>query len=196
MSRSESKVRGAASVTVGLILSVAVAAAQQTGTQLVIDPSSPYVQIKLDHAGKRKPLSEFEPPFGLWLRLKNNSTVAIRVVTFEPGTSDQGVGVADEVLETRSSVVLGTAREPDHPTVQPGRGYSFDVGSPAIIAPGKTLLFSVPLSHVGPTWYLRLRFDFVLPPVKGGRQPYSFVDFTWSDVPQNARQLWFQSQVP
>jgi hypothetical protein len=172
--------------------------AQPSDPGLSIDASSPFVQVIFDHAGDRKPLSEFEPPLGLWLRLKNNSRLPVRVATFEPGTTDPGTGIADEVVVTaHPTMITGRPKQADQSSavIADGKGYSRDVGSPATIPPGQSLLFSVPLNHVGPTCFLRIRFEFDLPPVKSGRQPYSFVDFTWSDVPSEVRQLWTKSQV-
>jgi hypothetical protein len=183
-----------ATVLTVVILALPQLAAQPSNNGFLIDASMPFVQIIFDHAGNRRPLSEFEPPFGLWLRLKNNSRIPIRVVTFQPGTSDPGVGVADEVMAIKSSEMV--MRSPDEAgqsstaRITAGKGYSRDVGSPATIAPRESVLFSVPLNHVGPTWFLRIQFEFDLPPVKFGRQPYAYVDFTWSDVPPTVRQLW------
>lgn len=97
------------------------------------------------------------------------------------------------MLVTPSDLLFNSPGEEARVTsITAGKGYSHDVGSPATVSPGKSLLFSVPLSHVGPTWLLRIRFEFELPPVKSGRQPYAFVDFTWSDVPSKSRHLWTQ----
>jgi hypothetical protein len=178
-----------AAAAIGLMFALGPAFAQESPINLAIDPSKPYVEIVLDHAGKRRPLSEFEAPTGLWLRLKNNSRIPIRVTTFEPGTTDPGIGIADEVLASEPSRAMNQ-QQSSRLRIAAGKGYSFDVGSPAVIGPGRSLLFSVPLDHVGPDRYFRIRFEFGLPPVSAGRQPYSFVDFTWSDVPREVRKFW------
>jgi hypothetical protein len=196
MSRARRCADGSALYVILVLCGSAAAFAQQPRVSLAIDPSRPLVEIILDHAGKRQPLSEFEPPSGLWLRLENNSRIPIRVLTFEPGTKDPGIGIVDEVIDARSSGLSSSnPGEVTHSRVSAGKGYSFDVGSPITIGPGRSVLFSVPLTHVGPSWFFRIRFDFDLPPVKAGRQPYAFVDFTWADVPPELRRLWIEKQV-
>ena len=57
-------------------------------SQFVIDPAEPYVYIKFDHIGRRKPATEGEGSEGLWLRLVNNCNLPITVFTFDLGTGD------------------------------------------------------------------------------------------------------------
>jgi hypothetical protein len=179
------------------VLGLTPSSGQRPDTGFVIEPSHPFVQIIFDHAGRRTPLSEFEPPVGLWLRLKNNSHVPIRVMTFEPGTADPGIGIEDEVVAiTPSEILIELPNEPiksSESKITAGKGYLRDIGSPVTLAPRQCLLFSVPLNHVGPTYFLRIRFEFDLPPIVSGRQPYAYVDFTWSDVPAKVRKLWTQT---
>jgi len=39
--------------------------------------------------------------------------------------------------------------------------------STELIQPGKGLLFSVPVTHVGRSWYMQVPFQFHLPPIHG-----------------------------
>jgi hypothetical protein len=175
-----------------LILTLLAAGAElpPKSTGFVIDETRPYVYIRFDHAARRKPLSRDEVPEGLWLRLVNNCSIPLSVSTFDPGTGDQGVGVFDEVIA--SSVgggYLDASGEfhggPSHE--RPPKGYSFDVSSSTIVAPGEALLFSVPRNHVSQNWHLRVQFELE-PAKKGlGPQPYSFVDFTWTMIPETDR---------
>jgi hypothetical protein len=168
--------------------------AQNQNSSFVIDSSRPCVYIEFQRVAKRKPLSDEEVSTGVWLHLKNNSRVPIRVMTFDPGTGDQETGVMDEVVQVNSPVGFGPSGNQAQPVTFEAagspKGYSLDVGSTAVIGPGESLPFSVPLNHVGPSWYLRVRFDFDLPPTKAGRQPYSFVDFSWADIPVKDRGTW------
>lgn len=73
------------------------------------------------------------------------------------------------------------------PTEQP-IGYGFEIGTFRTIKPGDSVLFSVPFEHVSPRWYLRVRFTLVVsPPVRGDEEPYSYVNFSWRDIPQKVR---------
>lgn len=168
--------------------------AQTQNVGFVIDSSRPCVYIEFQRVAKRKPLSDEEVSTGVWLRLKNNTRVPIQVMTFDPGTGDQETGVMDEVVQINSTVGFRSsgnqAQSVTFEAAGSPKGYSVDVGSTAVIGPGESLPFSVPLNHVGPTWYLRVRFEFDLPPTTAGRQPYSFVDFSWADVPAKDRGAW------
>lgn len=168
--------------------------AQTQNAGFVIDTSRPSVYIEFERVAKRKPLSDEEVSTGVWLRLKNNTRVPIQVMTFDPGTEEQETGVMDEVVQVNSTVGFGpSGNQATSITFEAAgspKGYSFDVGSVAVIGSGKSLPFSVPLNHIGPSWYLRVRFELDLPPTKAGRQPYSFVEFSWADVPAKDHGAW------
>jgi hypothetical protein len=163
----------------------------------LIDPSKDYVYLKFDHVGDREPLTPDEPTKGLWLRLVNNCRIPIVVAIFDTGTVNAGVGVFDEVVPLAAKRPLpvfhlpGRAKsEPKPAPVQeePPEGYSPpDVFSTTIISPRENLLFSVPLNHIGPSWYLQIRFYFELPGGGYGSGPYSVVSFDWQDIPEKFR---------
>jgi hypothetical protein len=165
----------------------------------LIDRSKHYVYLKFDHVGEREPLSQDELSKGLWLRLVNNCRIPIVVAIFDTGPDNRGVGVFDEVVPILNKRLLPvsdlpdqrkTQTEPAEPTQEePPEGYSPpDFISTTIIPPRRDLLFSVPLNHVGPTWYLQIRFYFALPGDGYGTGPYSVVSFDWQDIPEKFRQ--------
>lgn len=55
-------------------------------SSFVIDPNRPYVYLMCDHIGQGIPRDRSEPKTHIWLRVMNNSTVAI--VVRENGTPD------------------------------------------------------------------------------------------------------------
>jgi len=55
------------------------------------------------------------------------------------------------------------------------------------IASGRDLLFSVPLNHISPSWYLRIMFNLDVPGSGYGSEPYSSVPFYWQDIPEKVR---------
>ncbi len=161
----------------------------------LIDPSKHYAYLKFDHVGDREPLSPDEPTKGLWLRFVNNCRLPIVVAIFDVGADNLGVGVFDEVIPATGKLPIvdyGGPIKPKPkapPQEEPPKGYvAPDVISTTIIPPGKDLLFSVPLNHVGPAWYLQVRFYFALPGEGYGTGPYSAVSFDWQDVPEKFRE--------
>ena len=165
----------------------------------LIDPSKHYVYLKFDHVGDREPLSTDEPRKGLWLRVVNNCRLPIIVAIFDTGTPNAEVGVYDEVVMPtvkRPLPILyfpGQAKSqpkpPASPQELPPEGYSLpDAFSTTVISPGDNLLFSVPVNHVGPSWYLQIRSYFELPGEGYGSGPYSVVSFDWQDIPEKFRE--------
>jgi hypothetical protein len=162
----------------------------------LIDPSKHYVYIKFDHVAHREPLSPDETAKGLWLRLVNNCRVPITVAIFntENAGPDPGVGVYDEVvpLAVKSGLpILGLAENRPKAIVTPKEdpppeGYTLpDTFSTTTISPGDSLLFNLPLNHVGPSWSLQIRFYLE---TSYGSGPYSVVSFDWQDIPEKLRQ--------
>jgi hypothetical protein len=187
----------AALVLCGLALAGAFnAKAQVRTTAFTIDRSKPYVYLKFDHVGTRKPLSLHEHNKGLWLRLVNNCRVPIVVGTFDLGTGDPGLGVFDEIAPVDlNPPPLGhglrvgeTAPGSGEEKESVPQGYSSgEVVSTTTIAPGTSQLLSLPANHVGPSWMLQIRFYLALPRTSYGSGPYSVVSFDWQDVPDKLR---------
>ena len=174
--------------------------ARPKARDFLIDPSKHYVYLEFDHVGERTPLLAGETNKGLWLRLVDNCRVPITVAIFNSENADQSVGVYDEVVPviTRGPLPIvhfparaqrqTTSVEP--PKEEMPQGYSFpDAFSTTTISPGDSLLFNLPLNHVGPSWYLQVQFYFALPGEGYGTGPYSVVSFDWQDIPQRFRDL-------
>jgi hypothetical protein len=159
-----------------------------------IDRYKPYVFLVFDHVGDRKPLSESESRRGLWLRIVNNCRIPIAVDTFELGTGDQGLGVFYDLIPVKPYAAYAGASGEVHGTEGPRnvpQGYYFSnqTVSHTIIPPSGQLLFSVPSNHVQPQWYLKTKFVLDSTAVTAERQPISFVEFHWSDIPERSRDL-------
>lgn len=67
------------------------------------------------------------------------------------------------------------------------KGYAVDFATLLTIPPGEDLLFSVPVNHVQPSWYLRVRFNLQLS-LTSALQPLSYVTFSWRDIPEEHRK--------
>jgi hypothetical protein len=182
--------RNTAIAIAGVLAAMWAATYQVPGQEFVIDQTKPYVYIRFDHEGTRVPVLEGESTKGLWLRLVNNCRVPISVLSNDTRTQNAGVVINYEVVANDGGPVPklvgpGSSSSEQSETKPPG-GYSFHVGSRTVIAPGETLLFSVPANQVNPSWFVRATFK--LEPNKNRvPQPSSEVDFTWNDIPKQFR---------
>ena len=168
-----------------LICSLSLCCCAQSGAtpKLVLNETKPIVYIELDHIGPRPPVEDGEPDRGLWLRLVNNSVVPIEVQPTGTSTDPELTLLPDEIVGRWTRIEESDAREPKMPM-----GYTTGhIVSTELIEPGKEFRFSVPVSHVGRSWYLQVPFRFHLPPIKHGTQPLSYAQFTLEDIPENLR---------
>ncbi len=179
----------AAALTVGFF-HAASSSAQVLARDFEIDKSKPFVYIKFDHFGDRKPVNDSESAKGLWLRLVNNCRLPIGVSVLGLGTGDPGVAVNFEVVPTAGRDAPDAEQRKKMPF-----GYAADVGTLVTIPPKGDLLFSVPAESVTKQWYIQVRFGFVLPEPKssnfqpaGNYEPYSVVDFNWYIIPEQFRK--------
>jgi hypothetical protein len=166
------------------------AEANQTAESFVLNQSNPYVYLKFDHVGPRTPFMDGEPDTGVWIRIVNNCRVSILVPAVGPNSKGESV-VLDEVVRSGQHAVKISASGPttDSSTTDarpnPPQGYedySSDVQAFTTIAPGQSLLFSLPLNHlVGGDWYMRVRFSLDIPGSEHG--PYSYADSFTVQIP-------------
>jgi hypothetical protein len=181
------------------LIAAAPSPSGHTSSGFPIDTNKPYVYIEFDHVAPRKPVRDGESAIGIWLNLVNNCRTPIRVIANEFGTRDPGVALHYDVISaTSSSPRLLGGDQPEKITPKADkaipRGYSFGVGSPIIISPGKKLLFSVAADQLSPSWYIEVSFELVLSESPTLRQPTSLVDFTWGGVPTKVRKQLIDTQ--
>jgi hypothetical protein len=179
------------SVALAALTGEAVFSQSRTDT-FVIDPEKPFVFISFDHVALPSSPPGNDGSNLLWLRIRNNSRVPIQVRTIAPEEGAEGVEVMHEIVEASKAAgyASGSVRVPSGWISPPDHYLPIDVFSTANIEPGTDLPFSIPLNHVGPSWYLRTTFQFVLPRVRAGRQPSGLVDFTWADIPATEQRAW------
>jgi hypothetical protein len=65
-----------------------------------------------------------------------------------------------------------------------------------VIPPGGEVLFSLPINHVSQTWHFEVPFRFALKQEGAIRQPYSYVAFSWDDLPESYRKAQETNPVP
>jgi hypothetical protein len=158
----------------------------QTAPKLALDAAKPFAYIEFDHTGPRQPLEPDEPSRGLWLRLVNNSVYPI-TLRVHGSLTDPDAPVVQDIITPQTRMIPKSGL-PDYGPIPKGYATGSDVASVLTINPGKGVLFSVPVNHVGPGWYLQVSFQFDLPPTENGAaQPVCYAGFTWDDIPEKFR---------
>jgi hypothetical protein len=172
---------------IGILAFVSCRTAQaQTVPKLALDAAKPFVYIEFDHTSPRQPLEPHEPSRGLWLRLVNNSVFPI-ILRVHGSLTDPNTPVIQDIITPQTRVIPKSGL-PDYGPMPKDYATGSDVASLLTINPGKGVLFSVPVNHVGPGWFLQVSFEFDLPPTEhGAAQPVSYAGFTWDDIPEHFR---------
>jgi hypothetical protein len=135
------------------------------------------VRVSFDHVATPVLSRRDSDPALLWLRLRNNGREPIQVLATVPEGGAEGVELVHEIVEA------GNAKPTSGWISRPARYSPVNEATTVEILPGKDLLFSVPLNHVGPSWRLRLNFQ-------SGPQRQGSVDFNWAEVPVKQRSAW------
>jgi len=126
------------------------------------------VYIELHHVGKAAPLFDGEAEQRVWLRLVNNSRWSVELCSFTVGKDYGESGVVHAVKQYLEG---GKAGELRHGKEMPGSagavrqgqripsGYStWDTCNVFILASGKSLVFSVPLTHLTKDYYIQVEY--------------------------------------
>ncbi len=177
----------------GILAIVGCRVAQaQTSPKLALDAAKPFVYIEFDHTGPREPLRPDEVARGLWLRLVNNSVLPI-ILRAHSSITDPEMTILEDVIVPQMRMIPKSGL-PDYGPMPRGYATGSDVTSLLTINPGKGVLFSVPVNHVAPGWFLQVSFQFDLPPTEhGAAQPVCYAAFAWDDIPERLR---WQGSVP
>lgn len=172
-----------------VLISSTMAISQISPKNFKIDDWKPYVYIDFDHIGERKSADDSGSTHGLWLRLRNNCRLPIKVSALDWGTGDLGAALSFEVVPNAGINGPDSEQRKKMP-----HGFYADIGTLVTILPGKDFLFSVPAESVSKYWFIQVRFDFVFPESKktkgapnGHYEPYSVADFTWYNIPEAQR---------
>jgi len=172
----------------------------------LIDPNRAFIYLKFDKMGKGA-TNERDSATRIWFHLTNNSRVPIIVSTFglPEGDRKDEQGVMYDVVPTvvngilvltmpETTMMPGTtckAQKPSPKTAagEPPRGTMSDVGSFQSIPPGRAILFSIPINHLGKRWHIEIPFRFDLPGGKRprdpniGGQPSMVITYSVGDLP-------------
>jgi hypothetical protein len=168
---------------------------QIASNDFVLDQSKPWVYVKFDHIGPRKPAAADEGTTGLWLRIVNNCRIPIKVRASGPPEGDPGTAVEDEVVPAEPMLQIFSSggegdrirreeEEKEKALKRKPNGYGFEVSGVATIQPGKELLVSFPREHVSEWWYLRVRVALAVSPQAASLGPFTYLEFRNWDVPK------------
>lgn len=178
-------------------------------TRFVIDENRAYIYLLFDHVGTGIRMSEDEPTGRVWFRFVNNCNIGIALRTFglPEGSLKDEVGLIHNVvkdapqLRVRSDIdndppVLNAQPELRQETNMP-TGYNVELSSKVMVQPGRSLLFSVPVTHLSKSWHIEIPYTFDVPPGKGprppivGGQPRMVLEYSAWDLPED-----IQKQLP
>ncbi|MGB7623825.1 MAG: hypothetical protein WBN92_15880 [Terriglobia bacterium] len=160
--------------------------AQQRPTTWAVDPTRPYVELLFDHIGPRTPARPGERAEGIWLRLNNNSGIPIEIAV---GTGSHEVLVDHAVIKVPDDFLIEREHETGQRVASCSAGYqSGDVHSALRLEPAKTLIFSIPLNHVTKDCFVRIEVFPLMPTPVAGRQPRTFVELFWTDLPAEVQK--------
>jgi hypothetical protein len=157
-------------------------------SNFVLDTSKPYVYLKYDHIGPRKPVQPGEDNVGLWLRIVNNCRIPIIVVGHHALSGELGFYLDDEIIDQEPYVTMSDKnqnkkiiekKEKNKPL-----GYSSEVAGIIRIQPGDDVLFSFPLNHVDDKWYLRIKFAFALNKSSMSDGPFTYLPYYKYNIPK------------
>lgn len=177
----------------------------------LVDHSRPYVYLQVDHVGTGEPERDNEPKERIWLRLYNNCIVPIIVGTFgrdgildhvvtnpDSSVGDGSASLVQWPSEMKSpplpSIFGGAAFEPAPPKAQSSKssqsakgavmphGYMFPARSFAILEPGQSIYFSLPINQVSSKWHVEIPFRFDLKVKSPIRSASNFVALYEEDV--------------
>lgn len=181
-----------------LILATNAFAQKESSQSFIIDQSKPYVYLKFDHIGPRKPVQNGEGNMGLWLRVVNNCRIPIVFVSFNMPNGELGVGLIDEVVKNELMIqIFSTSsegkeiqrRERLRRSKHMPDGYSSETAGIVHVQPGNDLLFSVPVNHVDEDWHMQVRFALELDKSSISVGPFTYLPFYEWDIPKGQRRV-------
>jgi hypothetical protein len=183
------------SVILFLLLGANVFAQNKSVQSFVLDQSKPYVYLKFDHIGPRKPLRNGEGNTGLWLRVVNNCRIPIVFLGSDASPGEPGVSLMDEVVEKEPMLQIYSPEEEDEiqrreklrESKYRPEGYSSETSGVVRVQPGTDILFSVPLNHVDDNWYMRVKFALDLKNSSVAVGPFTYLPFYEWDIPKELR---------
>lgn len=168
---------------------------EKASMPFLLDSSKPYVYLAFDHAGDRTPIYPGEDKKGIWFKFVNNCRIPVAIKTFDPGNGDPGIGLQHEVIPIPTASFGGILSSTDksdrgqgRAELKPPAGYSADLATLKRVEPGESVLFSVPLNHLSPQWYLRVEFTLDVSGQRGD-QPFSHAEFRWEALPRSVREM-------
>jgi hypothetical protein len=126
----------------------------QNQPKLALDSTKPFVYVKFDHSGPRPPLTPDEPSQGLWLSLVDNSVLPI-VMRAHDSLTNPPMTILEDIVTPQIRMIPKTGFV-DYGRMPHGYATAAGVTSILTLKPGESVLFSVPVNHVAPGWFLQV----------------------------------------
>lgn len=170
-------------VALALLPHPALHAQARSAPRLALDPSRPYLEVVFQRAGRREPVFHEESESGAWFKLINNSIFPVTVPSLHPPNRNKG-----RILLYRLKAIKAVVPRSDDNTqatqVPCEEEESFpDVYHTTEIKPGRSITFSIPSEHLTGSCVIEIPFQFTGPERRVERQPRSFVEILWLDLP-------------
>lgn len=175
------------------LIGITDAQAGQAAPHFVRDTNRPFVYLKFDHIGMGVRRHEHEPSSRIWFQFVNNCNVPIQLHAYSApdGSLSEEVGVMDDVVADQPMLTITPAtdiktedpfatvpkledRSINHQPDEMPVGYVGELGSTLMVAPGHSVLFSVPTNHLGSKeddWHMEIPFWIDTPKGRGPRDP-------------------------
>lgn len=172
-------------VCLGQIFGIS-ANAQSPPRTISIDSKRPYVDVVFERYGKRRPVFEGDGELGVWLRLRNNCILPLKVYVLRRRNENEGVLLVHRIFEESNTLMAPPVKS--QVMVQRPNGYvNTDLVSLITIESKASALFSVPLFHVTRSWDLQIEIFLQDPSSDTGKQPRVFVNFDWFSLSKEAQ---------
>jgi hypothetical protein len=169
-------------------------AQEKEATAFVLDQSKPFAYLQFDHIGPRKPLQSGEGATGFWIRVVNNCRIPIVFQGHNAPEGEPGFSLDDEVIPEEPMLQIFSPaeeaeierkqRERDRELKHMPHGYESEVSGVIRVGPGKEILFSVPLNHVGEYWFMRVKFALDVEKSSIPVGPFTSLDFHKWEIPK------------
>jgi hypothetical protein len=167
---------------------------QSLSSNFVIDKSKPFAYLVFDHIGPGNASSGVGRSERIFLRVVNNCRITILFKSEGPADAIPGALFEDEVIAEPQGIQVISDKEMESfeqkqrlrekALKRKPDGETFEVSGAFRVEPGKDALFSVPRSHVGPFWFLRVKFALDVGPSSVAVGPYTYLEFHNYEIPR------------
>jgi len=177
-------------IIVMLWLGIQAASGQaQEGRPFPLDTRRPFVDLIFDRVGQWIPVFPNESSKGVWLKLRNNCPYSIAIEVLTIPTKNAGPLIVHEVHEIQSAVPAPPGGLSSTIPKISNHYLGGDVRNTLELLPGREMSFGFPAEHISPFASIKVNFVIQFPSAVSGRQPRTFLEYFWIDLPAQARLM-------